>query len=77
MDETDVHLSMKEVVAVPDKNSGCRRTFSRNSMLVFTPLMWNSYRARCIFWIACRYVLPLQMTCAGTERQLMLHAFPH
>ena len=26
-----------------------RNTFSRNRMLVFTPLIWNSYRARCIF----------------------------
>ena len=37
-------------------------------MFVFTPLMWNSYSALCIFWTACRYVLPLQMTCVIGRR---------
>ena len=35
-------LSMKLVVAPPDRNSGWRSTFSKKRMLVFTPRMWNS-----------------------------------
>ena len=50
----EAYRSMKEVVAWPDRNSGWRRTFSRNRMLVFTPLMWNSYKALCIFCIVCK-----------------------
>lgn len=68
------HLSMKEVVAVPERNSGCRSTFSRNRMLVFTPRMWNSYNARCIFWMACRYVPDRTITCAKEFPGIICHA---
>ena len=41
-------LSMKVVVASPERKTGLVTTFSRKGMLVFTPRMRNSRRARCM-----------------------------
>ena len=60
-------LSMKLVVAAPDRNSSWRRTFSRKLMLVFTPRTWNSYSARCIFWTAWMKVSDFTITCRGSH----------
>ena len=37
---------MKRVVAVPLRNSGCRSTLSKKGMLVLTPRIRDSVRAR-------------------------------
>lgn len=67
---------MKEVVAVPERNSGWRSTFSRKRMLVLTPRMWNSYSARCIFWMACRYVPDRTITCDPIKHFHLLANMP-
>ena len=72
MRHAGARLSMKLVVAAPDRNSSWRSTFSRKLMLVFTPRIWNSYMARCIFWTAWMKVSDFTITCGASRHVSML-----